>query len=529
MKKPIAHSFRTQLLIFSGLVGFILGAFFMFDPGNEYHDVVFQPRTIVDTLLARKQRELFPSAPDPDSMLLAISALRKIRRYDELDTAWPRDFGKLEKPRPLYGIRQQFYSYLLYLRLAQERRRVEDLADTSVWKRYFVGSLFTADKATLARIYSNPDTTAGTRTFRFRYDHDTTFPELNIHAESEITLTTRTYPATGLAFFIKYPNFGTFAALMIFQFVVFFIIIPLSFGTINDLRAAYKTTPQPVWTAFLLASGVVIAHAGMILLFIVKPDYISDKFFMKGFTTIVGLYYALAYLSAIPCYAGYLFTARLIGDKIKEFEQPAVAQRDNLVKREALRKAAPLVVPPTNPTVNPLTSPTANPEAATEAATFTASIAANAKEITASAATISALADDYKKLRSHFTIFFYTSAFLLSMIVLATGSLFSAIGSLDLMRFLNLPPSYTFVRNDFVYLLGGLYSILLLIFYVPVKISLINLESQLPDTTIPGTNEKTWLPVFSSGLRTTASVLAASSPFLISIIQYILQSIGGSK
>jgi hypothetical protein len=31
-----------------------------------------------------------------------------------------------------------------------------------------------------------------------RYDHDTTFPDLNIHAESEITLTTRTYPATGL-------------------------------------------------------------------------------------------------------------------------------------------------------------------------------------------------------------------------------------------------------------------------------------------------------------------------------------------
>jgi hypothetical protein len=514
MKKPITHSYRTQLLIFTGLVGFILGVFFMFNPGNEYHDVVFQPRTIVDTLLARKQQELFPSPPDPDSMLLAISALRKINRYDELDTAWPRDFGKLERPRPLYGIRQKFYSYLLYLRLAQERRRVEDLADTSVWKRYFVGSLFTADKATLARIYSNPDTAAASRTFRFRYDHDTTFPELNIHAESEITLSTRTYPATGLAFFIKYPNFGTFAALMIFQFVAFFIIIPLSFGTINDLRAAYKTTPRPVWTAFILATGVVIAYAGMILLFIVKPDYISDKFFMKGFTTIVGLYYALAYLTAIPCYAGYLFTARLIGDKIKEFEQPAVAQRDNLVKREALRKAAPL----------------AATEAATApATTFTASLAANAKDITASAKTISALADDYKKLRSHFTIFFYTSAFLLSMIVLATGSLFSAIGSLDLMRFLNLPPSYTFVRNDFVYLLGGLYSILLLIFYVPVKISLINLESQLPDTTIPGTDENTWLPVFSSGLRTTASVLAASSPFLISIIQYILQSLGGSN
>jgi hypothetical protein len=235
---------------------------------------------------------------------------------------------------------------------------------------------------------------------------------------------------------------------------------------------------------------------------------------MKGFTSIVGLYYALAYLSAIPCYAGFLFTGRLIGDKIKEFQKPAAAQRDNLVNREALRKAVPL----------------AAPLAATEAApAFTASIADNTKKIADGAKEISDLADDYKKLRSHFTIFFYTSSFLLSMIVLETGSLFSAIGSLDLIRFLNLPPSYTLLRNDFVYLLGGLYSILLLIFYMPVKISLINLESQLPDPQIPGTDEKTWLPVFSSGLRTTASVLAASSPFLISIIQYILQSLGGSN
>jgi len=506
MKKPIHHSYRTQLLIFTGLVGFLLGVFFMFNPGSEYHDVVFQPRSIVDTLLARQQRELFPTAPDPDSLLLAISALRKIQRYDQLDTAWPRDFARLEKPRPQYGIRQKFYSYLLYLRLAQERRRIEDMADTSVWKRFFVGSLFTTDKATLARIYSDQDTSAASRTFRFRYDRDTTFPELNIHAEGEITLATRIYPATGLAFFIKYPNFGTFALLMIFQFVVFFIVIPLSFGAISDLRTAYSTTPRPVWTAFLLAAGVVIAYWGMIFLFIVKPDYIGDKFFMKGFTTIVWLYYALAYLSAIPCYVGFLFTGRLIGDKIKEFEKPAAAQRDNLVNREALRKAVPL--------------------AATE---LTASIADNTKKIADGAKTISDLADEYKKLRSHFTIFFYTSAFLLSMIVLGTGSLFSAIGSLDLMRFLNLPPSYTFLRNDFVYLLGGLYSMLLLIFYMPVKISLINLESQLPDPKIPGTDEKTWLPVFSSGLRTTASVLAASSPFLISIIQYILQSLGGGN
>jgi hypothetical protein len=509
------HVFRTQILLYFGLGGFLLGVFLLFNPRFEYHDIKFSPQAIADTLLARKERSLFPAgAPSVDSTLIARPAMKRIRRNDELDTPFPTDFSKLQ-PQPVDAVRQKFIPYLIYTRIEQERHRIEDNTDTTLNTRYFVGSLFTADKQALATLYHNGDTSAASRTFCFRYDRDTVYPEFSIHAESEITLQTTTYPAIGIDFFTKYPNFGTFALLMLFQFVAFFIVIPLSVATINDLRAEYAVPNKNVWIAYLLAFGVVIAYAGMIFYFIVKPDYIGDRFFMNGFTTIVGFYYALAYLSAITCYAGYLFTGRLIARKMGDFKTVAYNQRDNIVQQNALTSTA------------RANADTFRANAAPEAASaLSASITSTGKDIADNAREIADLADSYKKLRSHFTIFFYTSAFLLSMVVLQTGSLFSAIGSLDLMRFLNAPPGYSVLRNDFVYLLGGLYSILLLIFYVPVKISMINLENQLPDTTVTGTDGKSFLPIFSSGLRTTASVLAASSPFLISIIQYILQSIG---
>ncbi|HTR28601.1 MAG TPA: hypothetical protein VMH27_04995 [Puia sp.] len=522
MNEKITHSFRTQALLFTGLIGFLLGVFLLFNPGNEYHDFVFHPRNIADTLMAHKQRELFPTAPSPDSILLARSILRKIQRFDDLDTVVPRDFDRPEKPRPPEAVRQRISAYLLYIRIQQERRRLEDQADTSLNSRLLVGSLFTSSKATLAGIYSNPDTSAAARTFIFRYDRDTTAPEYSIHAEGPITLRSKTYPATGLTFFARYPGFGTFALLMIFQFVLFFIVIPLAFMTIIQMRKDHAAKPATVWKVFIIAFVVVMAFALMIYLYIVTPSYIGDTFFMKGFASNVWTYYILAYGSGIVCYAGYLFAGRLIADLMHSIKNVAITQRNNILQRNAVTSVARSLAGTT-------------PEAATA---LTASIASTTNAIADTGKTIAAYADTYRRLRSQFTLFFYTSAFLLTMIVLETGSLFSAISSLDLMKFLEAPPSYSLLRNDFVYLLGGLYSILLLIFYVPVKITMINLESQLPDTKVAGaggsgagtgTGDQNWLPVFSSGLRTTAAVLAASSPFLISIIQFVLQSVFGGK
>ena len=148
MNQPITHSFRTQLLLFTGLLGFAVGVFELFNPKNQYHDIVFQPKAIVDTLLARKQRSLFPTPPPADSILKAWSAIRKIRRHDELDTSWPPGRDRLNFPFPVpYDIvRQKFDSVLLYSRIQQERRRIEDLTDTTLNGRYFVGSLFTDSK-----------------------------------------------------------------------------------------------------------------------------------------------------------------------------------------------------------------------------------------------------------------------------------------------------------------------------------------------------------------------------------------------
>src|ERR1700730_181347 len=116
MSTSTTHSFRTQALLFTGLIGFLLGVYLLFNPNNEYHDFVFHPRTIADTLMARKQRELFPTPPSPDSILLARNILRKIRRADDVDTPVPGDFDHLDRPRPPVAVRDKLSAYLLYIR-----------------------------------------------------------------------------------------------------------------------------------------------------------------------------------------------------------------------------------------------------------------------------------------------------------------------------------------------------------------------------------------------------------------------------
>ncbi|HEV3412641.1 MAG TPA: hypothetical protein VG101_09180, partial [Puia sp.] len=484
--KQLNHSQRTQILLYFGLAGFLFGVFLLFNPKFKYHDIAFHPKAIVDTLLARKERQLFPNRPSPDSILLAKILLRKISRTDDDDSPLPDFHERIAYPLPPDSVRQRLIAYVLYTRLQAERRRIEDLTDTSFNSRFFVGSLFTTNKSALERLYYNDDTSIASRTFHFRYDRDTTAAEYSIRAEGDITLHEVIYPNSGFTFFNKYPNFGTLALLMIFQFMAFFIVIPLSVVTMRELMGIESTPKRSnIYKAIGIATGVMVLFAATAGIFIFTPTYAGNRLFMYGFATIQNVYYIFAYLASITCYAGYLFTGRIIGDTMVGFQDLAVRHRRMLVENAAIDNQTKL-----------------------DAIT---------------------LADDYKKLRRLWTVFFYTSAFLLSMNVLQSGSLFSAIDSLDLVSFLNAPPAHIVLRNDFVYLIGGFYSILLLIFYIPVKISMLNMESQIPDTPGTGSDNTSWLPVFSSGLRTTASILAASSPFLISIIQFILQSLGGSK
>jgi hypothetical protein len=88
------------------------------------------------------------------------------------------------------------------------------------------------------------------------------------------------------------------------------------------------------------------------------------------------------------------------------------------------------------------------------------------------------------------------------------------VNSLDFLKLLINNWGYQPVGNDFIYLYGGLYTIILLLVYVPAKMRFS--EVDMPDNDQPTT---TLIDKFKNPIGKISGLLVATSPLLVSIIQ----------
>jgi hypothetical protein len=98
---------------------------------------------------------------------------------------------------------------------------------------------------------------------------------------------------------------------------------------------------------------------------------------------------------------------------------------------------------------------------------------------------------------------------------------------MDLMKYYKLISGQMFLPNDFVYLFGALHSLLLLIFFIPVKLNMFSLNSLIPNSEKPEQQEQqagTWQNLWKSLGRSMSDVLVVSSPFLASLIHQLFAS-----
>jgi hypothetical protein len=120
----------------------------------------------------------------------------------------------------------------------------------------------------------------------------------------------------------------------------------------------------------------------------------------------------------------------------------------------------------------------------------------------------------FGKISRIFQTYFVLSAILLSLQILCTGALFNTVNSLDFLKLLINNWGYQPVGNDFIYLYGGLYTIILLLVYVPAKMRFS--EVDMPDNDQPTT---TLIDKFKNPIGKISGLLVATSPLLVSIIQ----------
>jgi hypothetical protein len=203
--------------------------------------------------------------------------------------------------------------------------------------------------------------------------------------------------------------------------------------------------------------------------------FIQDGFFLKSFSTRMVWYASFGYLIASICFALFLYAANefdiLDDTKLPDDQQVATA----LIKIDD------------------------------KGSTKT---------------------EKYDQLESLFESAFIGSSLILSVFVLWVGVLFNAINSTDVLKYYKaISGSRPFLNDDFVYLIGLFHTLLLLIFYTPIKLKFNSLASVRQVNQNKNDDSKKFLRFLSDSLPT---ILVTASPILTGLIQKLINVFAGS-
>src|SRR6185503_9418477 len=237
-----------------------------------------------------------------------------------------------------------------------------------------------------------------------------------------------------MSFFSKYPNFAVWVFLGIFQMVMWFLMLPIClslFKRVYGVCESYQTRAQLI-TSLLkslgLAFGAVLLFCLVLFFVMIDENIVKDKYFMNGFDVNLTIYSMIGYLVAAVCFTGFLFIADFIHRQQIEYS----------------------VDRPNDP--------------------------ADEAEI---------IKGNYILARKFLNIFLVMTGLVLTVVVLWVGSMFSAINSMEIFRYYKLMSGTSFLPPDFVYLFGGVNSMLILIFYLPAKFNMFRLNLTIPELIEP--------------------------------------------
>ncbi len=122
--------------------------------------------------------------------------------------------------------------------------------------------------------------------------------------------------------------------------------------------------------------------------------------------------------------------------------------------------------------------------------------------------------------------YFYIASFILTAVVIVSGVLFSGINSLDISKLYKESFNQNFLNYDIIYLFGGLYSLLILFFYLPLRLTFSQVKEKYPEANNQDEKQETTKKSafyndkdFLNRLKETFTV---STPLLAALIQLII-------
>jgi hypothetical protein len=262
-------------------------------------------------------------------------------------------------------------------------------------------------------------------------------------------------------------SFGLWYVFSIAQMCMWFLIAVLVVGIVrstNSIEPALSFNLKNAAFFSMLPFTVIILFVWLLYYKLIDGYVIDDSFFMDAFNSSMMCYSIIGYVAALICFSSYLFLSN---------------------KLELLNYNA-------------------------QTSNFT--ITNNQK-----------LADDYTKLSKAFDNSFLLSAVILSVFVLWMAVLFNGVNNTEVMQFYHKLSGRQLLNPNFVYLIAILHSLLLLIFYVPVRLRFNALEIKQQNANaanaVPG-NKK----YFSAIWESIGTVLVTASPLIVTVVEKLVSS-----
>ncbi|MBN8850992.1 MAG: hypothetical protein BGO55_29170 [Sphingobacteriales bacterium 50-39] len=268
-------------------------------------------------------------------------------------------------------------------------------------------------------------------------------------------------------FFGKYPIFGFWFFLSMGQMVLWFILIPLVIGAVRRTKSIVSGLRYDIgnFLFFSLIPALVVGVFTWILYTkLIDAFVIKNCYFLDSFNPRMVWYAIPGYFIAILCFGSYLFLANKL----------------QLLNEESKGKDL---------------------------------------------STDEGLQQEYASLKSTFDFTFLASAIVLSAFVLWIGVLFNALNNMEVFRYYTLISGRSFFDPNFIYLIGLMHSLILLIFYVPVRLQFNGLSITQQQKEMTMEDQSGSRKIFKAFWGSISTLLITASPLITTVLEKAISSI----
>jgi hypothetical protein len=271
-----------------------------------------------------------------------------------------------------------------------------------------------------------------------------------------------------MGFFSKNPGFGFWFFLALAQIMMWFILIPILIGIAKSTNKIVEVFPYNFKNGLLMTLIpilVIFLFVFLVYMYIVDVYIIGDQYFLDGFASRMTWYSFFGYGVATMCFGIYLFLANKL-QLLNEFSEGIRLSEDDTLRKK------------------------------------------------------------YLALRKAFDFAFLASAIILSVFVLWMAVMFNAMNDLEVFRFYRELSGTNFFDNNLVYLNGLLHSILLLVFYLPVRLQFNQLRLTKEQKDIDEEGDSGTKKIFKSFWEGVSAILLTTSPMIATLLEKLISHMG---